>query len=327
MKKLTKILFFVFLLLVVGAGAGYFYLLKAFPKVEKAPDIKISATPEMLKRGEYLFNSVCSCADCHSTRDFSKFTGPVIDGTLGKGGFEFNEDFGLPGKFYAKNITPAGLKDWSDGEIFRAITEGVDKNGEPLFPLMPFISFGKMDKQDIYSIIAYLRTIPPIENNVPAHKPSFPMNLIMRTIPMKNDFHSIPDKSNPVEYGKYVVSAAGCNDCHTQQIKGEFQMDKYLAGGQEFNLPGNITIRPANITPDAETGIGNWAKEQFIKKFKSFKQPEYVPPPVKEGEFNTIMPWTVLANMTEEDLSAVYDYLRTIAPVKNKVEKFSKKLY
>lgn len=325
MKKLLKIFLFIFAFLVIGAVAGYFYIMNALPKISEAPDIKINSTPELVKRGEYLFNNVCGCADCHSTRDYSKYAGPMVEGTKGKGGFEYNEDFDLPGKFYARNITPAGLKGWTDGEIFRAITEGVSKNGEPLFPLMPYLNFGKMDKNDVYAIIAYLKTLSPIENNVPASKPSFPMNLIMRTIPQKSDLKPMPDKSNSKLYGKYLTDIAGCNDCHTPSVKGEFQMNKYLAGGQEFNLPGGIIVRPANITPDIQTGIGSWTKETFIQRFKAYASDKYIPPDVKEGDFNTFMPWTFYSGMTDEDLSAIYDYLRTIVPIPNQVTKFEKK--
>jgi mono/diheme cytochrome c family protein len=324
MRKLFKVLLFIAVLLVMGAAAGYFYIMNALPKTGSPPDIKISATPEMIQRGEYLFNNVCGCADCHSTRDYSKYAGPLVEGTKGKGGFEFNEELGLPGKFYARNITPVGLGKWTDGEIFRAITEGVSRDGEPLFPLMPYLNFGKMDKNDIYAIIAYLRTLQPVDNNVAASKPKFPMNLIMRTIPQPNNLQSVPDKSNSVEYGKYLTNAAGCNDCHTPQVKGEFQMNRYLSGGSEYKLPGGVIVRPANITPDVQTGIGSWTKEEFLNKFRAYRQDKYIPAPVKEGDFNTIMPWTFLSGMTDEDLSAIYDYLKTVTPIPNSVTKFEK---
>jgi len=82
MKKTLKILLFVFAFLLVGAIAGYVYILKAFPKIEPALDIRVNASPEMIKRGEYLFNHVTACADCHSTRDYSKFAGPLVPGTV-----------------------------------------------------------------------------------------------------------------------------------------------------------------------------------------------------------------------------------------------------
>lgn len=324
MKRLFKVLIFLFMLLLVGAAGGYLYIIKAFPKVADAPDIKIESTPELIKRGEYLFSNVCGCADCHSTRDYSKLAGPLVEGTVGKGGEEFNEDMGLPGKFYAKNITPTGLKGWTDGEIFRAITEGVSKDNEPLFPLMPYPNYGKMDKNDVYAIIAYLKTLKPVENKIPERNVKFPVNLIMRTIPEKNNLKQMPDKSNTLEYGKYLIGIAGCNDCHTPQIKGEFQMNQYLAGGQEYKLPGGITIRAANITPDMQTGLGSWTKENFIQKFRAFSKDKYIPTEVKTGEFNTIMPWTFYANMTDDDLSAIYDYLRTVVPIPNKVIKYER---
>ena len=189
---------------------------------------------------------------------------------------------------------------------------------------MPYLNFGKMDKNDIYSIIAYLRTLQPIDNNIAASKPKFPMNLIMRTIPQRNNLQSIPDKSNPVEYGKYLTNAAGCNDCHTPQVKGEYQMNRYLSGGNEFRLPGGVIVRPANITPDIQTGIGSWTKEEFLNKFRAYRQDKYISAPVKEGEFNTIMPWTFLAGMADEDLSAVYDYLQNYYSVTQQSYKIRK---
>jgi hypothetical protein len=83
-------------------------------------------------------------------------------------------------------------------------------------------------------------------------------------------------------------------------------------------------LRSGNITPDNETGIGKWTKDEFINKFKSYDKPEMRNVPVKAGEYNTIMPWTMYGGMTVEDLSAIYSYLRTVKPISNKVEKFSK---
>lgn len=325
MKKAVKIVLFVIIFIILGVTAGYVYLIKAYPNISEAADVKINITPEMLKRGDYLFNSVCGCADCHSIRDYTKYAGPLVTGTTGMGGFEFNEDMGLPGKFYSKNITPAGLKNWTDGELLRAVTEGVSKNGEPLFPIMPYPAFGRMDRDDVFSVLAYMRTLPPIDNNVPESKPNFPMNLIIRTLPQKNDFQPIPDKTNVNEYGKYLLNIAGCSDCHTPQEKGEFLTDKFLAGGQEYKLPSGIIIRSSNITPDMQTGIGNWSKENFIEKFRSFSKDKFVPNDVQKGEFNTIMGWTFYSGMTDDDLSAIFDYLRTVRPIYNPVIKFENK--
>jgi hypothetical protein len=243
------------------------------------------------------------------------------------GGEKFDEEFGLPGTFYSRNITPYGVGNWTDGELLRAITEGISKDGTALFPIMPYLVYGKMDKEDIYSVIAYIRTLPSIKNDVPKSKPNFPMSMIMKTIPEKNAFTQKPDKKDIIAYGEYMVKGASCMDCHSPSKDGELIPGKFLAGGVEIKLPGNTVVRTANLTPDNETGLGLWAKEQFIKRFKQCTDPAYGNTPYKPGEFQTVMPWTVYAGMTEEDLGAIYDYLRSIPAVKNQVEKFSVKLY
>lgn len=324
MKLAFKILLIVFCVVIAGAAAGYTYLLSAYPDVENASDIKIETTGERLTRGKYLFTSVSGCLDCHSQRDFTKLYGPVIPGTEGMGGMLFDEKQGLPGKFYAKNITPAGLSGWSDGEILRAVTQGVNKDGEPMFPIHPYLVYGKMDKEDIYSIIAYLKTLKPIINEVPKSEPKFPVNLIMRTMPTKAQFENRPDPLDKIASGKYLVEAADCIVCHTQSTdKGELITELLGAGGREFPLPWNSVVRSTNITPDRETGLGSWTKEMFIKKFKQYAESNYTSVPVDPGDFNSVMPWSLAANMTEEDLGNIYEYLMTLKPITNKVAIFS----
>jgi len=180
-----------------------------------------------------------------------------------------------------------------------------------------------MDEEDVKSIIAVIRTLKPIKNDVPKSSAKFPMNLIMRTIPAPPQFSKIPDRSNTIEYGKYLVNSASCTDCHTKQVKGKPVEGMEYAGGFDFPFDNGTVVRSANITPDEETGIGKWNRDQFIMKFKSFDRPTETFPPVKVGDFNSWMPWQYYGGMTNEDLGCVYDYLRTLKPVSNKVEKFS----
>lgn len=327
MKIFKKIVKIIMILIGVFIVSGYIYFNSHFPEISDAPDIKIEPTPQRLERGEYLFNYVAACVDCHSERDFSKLSAPVIPGTEGKGGMKFDEQLGLPGTFYANNITPYALGNWTDGEILRAITEGISKDGHALFPIMPYPTLGKMDMEDIYSIIAYMRTLPSIKNDVPASKPNFPMNLILKTLPTKSNFTVKPDLSNRVEYGKYMFEAGGCMDCHTPAVDGKMVMEKYLAGGSEFKLPGGVIIRSANITPDVETGIGSWTKEQFVNTFKQRSEPDIYNSVLKPGEAQTVMAWSLFGKMTVQDLEAMYDYIKTVAPVKNQVNRFEIKLY
>lgn len=323
MKKFLKILgIFVIILILCGTGF-YVYLNKAFPKVSPAPDIKVEITADRIEKGKYLVNHVVGCVSCHSERNFKYFAGPIVPGTEGKGGEAFDENLGFPGNFYSKNITPAGIGGWTDGELYRAITAGVNKEGTPLFPVMPYLHFGQMDEEDIKCIIAYIRTLKPIQNEVQKSVPKFPMTLIIRTIPEDAHFTKKPDRSNIIEYGKYLVNSSSCIDCHTQQNKGKLKEGFEYAGGFEFPLRNGYVVRSANITPDNETGIGSWSKEQFVARFKSYDTPEAHNIPVKDGELNTFMPWTDYAGQTREDLEAIYSYLRTIPAVKNKVDKFS----
>lgn len=323
MRLFKKILLVVIILIFTGVTGLFVYLYTVFPKVQAVPDISIEQTPERLERGKYLFNSVMACIDCHSDRDFTKFSGPVVPGTEGKGGMKFSGEElpGFPGTVYAPNITPAALDQWTDGEIFRAITEGVSKDGRPLFPIMPYMEYRTMDKEDIYSVISYVRSLKPIENEVAERDLDFPLNFLVRTIPLPNDLQTKPDKSDIVKYGEYVMKGAVCNDCHTPMVDGKFDKEKMFSGGQEFHLPGNTILRSANLTPDNETGIGTWSKEFFISRFKSIDAEKIHKTNLKEGEFQTIMPWTMYSQMTEEDLGAIYEYLRTVKPVKNPVKK------
>ena len=137
MKRILKVLGILLLVVVLFAVGAIAYVTQALPDIDAPADLKVELTPERVARGEYLANSVCVCMDCHSTRDWNTFSGPLVPGTLGKGGEKFDETMNFPGTFYSRNVTPFGLKDWTDGEIYRAITSGVSKDGHPFFPVMP----------------------------------------------------------------------------------------------------------------------------------------------------------------------------------------------
>ncbi|MBL7871158.1 MAG: cytochrome C [Cyclobacteriaceae bacterium] len=309
-----------FVLLVLAGVLSYVKL--ALPNVGEPEDLKIDYTTERIERGRYLAHTVTVCMDCHSKRDWSKFSGPLTEGTLGMGGDVFDQSMGLPGVFYARNITPAGIQRYTDGELFRVITTGVTKEGRAMFPLMPYPYYGRMDKEDIYSIISYVRSIPARENAVPDSRPDFPMNFILNTIPQKAANGTLPPKTDLLAYGAYLTNAAGCVECHTQVDKGRIIPEVRFGGGREFQFPDGSVVTSANITPDKETGIGSWTKELFVQRFKAYADSTYVVEPVAVGEFNTIMPWTMYGQMKSEDLEAIYAYLKTVTPLSNSVVKF-----
>lgn len=323
MKKFLKIVSIVLVLIVVLFSATLIYIKTALPAVGEAEDIKIDYTDERIARGEYLANHVNVCMDCHSTRDWSKFAGPPIEGTLGQGGDRFDQSVGMPGVFYAKNITPAGIARYTDGELFRVITTGVTKEGRAMFPLMPYTYYGKMDREDIYSLIAYIRSLAPIQNEVPESTPDFPMNFILNTIPQKADLQKRPEPSDQLAYGAYMTNASGCVECHTPVANGQLIKEFAFGGGREFYFPDGSLVRSSNISSHPETGIGKWTKENFIARFKMFSDSAYVSPSVEKGDFNTIMPWTMYGKMKEEDLAAIYAYLQSVAPIDNKIITFT----
>jgi mono/diheme cytochrome c family protein len=324
MKTLIRIVVALVIVLLVVAGAGLCYLFLAYPVSQPPTAIKIDATPERLARGEYLASHVSGCIGCHSEQDFDKFSLPIKPGTFGKGGELFDEENGLPGKIYAKNITPAGIGSWTDGEVLRAMTAGVSRDGTPLFPIMPYTHFGAMAEEDVHAIIAFIRTLKAIDNPVPARTLNFPMNLITRIIPGPASFKPRPPASDKVAAGAYLVNAGSCGDCHTPiDDRGQPLPGREFAGGQVFKNPKtHFRVVTANLTPDADTGIGSWTEQQFIDKFKGFETPSDAVLTDAEQRQNTFMPWTQLAGMTREDLAAIYAYLRTLKPVTNRVNKF-----
>lgn len=323
MKKAITIVISVIGLVLVLAGAGIVYTLFALPKVQPAPELRVEKTSTAVERGEYLANHVVVCTDCHSTRDWTRFSGPIVRGTEGKGGERFDESLGFPGTFYSKNITPANLGTWTDGELYRLITTGVTKDGEPIFPVMPYISYGNMDPSDVKAIIAYVRTLHPIASTVPPSAPTFPMNIIMRTIPNDPETPGTrPQASNRVEYGKYLATIAACGDCHTPQDKGKPIEGMYMAGGFTFTMSNGTAVRSANITPHKARGIGTWTEEQFIQRFAAYRDASSAHP-VGKGEFNTVMPWLQYAGMTDDDLGAIYTYLMSVPANDHSVEKFT----
>jgi mono/diheme cytochrome c family protein len=324
MKKIIKVIGFLLLLIIVGVVILVSYVKISLPNVGLAPDIKVISTPENIERGDYLANHVLACVDCHSERNDDEFAAPLILGTIGKGGEKFDTTMGFPGTYYAANITPAGIGDWTDGEIFRAITTGVGRDGHAMFPVMPYQSYGKLDKNDIEDVIAYLRTLPAINDTILPPHSNFPMNIIINTIPHKAALTTIPSPDDSLAYGKYLFTAAACHDCHTPFEKGKYDETKFMSGGRSFQLATG-TVYSANITPDEETGIGFWGRDAFINQFKQYRDSATAHRKLQPGDMQTIMPWTAYAGMTDKDLAAIYTYLKTVPAISNKVEKFKPK--
>jgi mono/diheme cytochrome c family protein len=319
MKKITKLIIYLAIAVVLIIVIAVSYVTLAMPDVGQPENIKVELTPKRVERGKYLALHVSVCLDCHSPHDWTKLGGPIDTTRLGAGGEQFDAGVGFPGNVIVPNITPYNLSKWTDGEIFRAITTGVKRDGSAIFPLMPWPYYSKMDKEDIYSIIAYIRTLKPVNIQHPKSTLDFPLNILVHTMPQKAALGTKPDERDTINYGKYLVQSAACQECHSQDDKGTLIAGLEFGGGKQFTVNGN-TLRSANISTDKVTGIGNWTKQQFLARFKAFG--DNTAPHVEKQDFQTIMPWWQYSKMNENDLSSIYAYLRTVKPVKNTVVKF-----
>jgi mono/diheme cytochrome c family protein len=277
----------------------------------------------VVEHGKYLVTHVAICVDCHTKRDFTKFAGPIIWSSLGGGGDTFGAGEGVPGEITPPNITPHALKDWTDDEIERAITQGINKKGDTLFPIMPYNNYNRMAKSDIRAIIAYIRTLSSVESTIPPKKLMIPASMYGPLPQNKVDANVRPDPSDKIKYGEYLTTFASCSDCHTPMTQQGPDFSKMFAGGFVFDLPGLFKVTVPNITPDSTTGIGSWSEEMFLAKFKT--NVAAVEKGENPGKMNTMMPWGMYGKMKEDDLKAIYAYLRTVPSIKNKVEKWPTK--
>jgi len=306
---------------VAGVAGATAYIALATPNARPAKDIQVASTPGRVERGRYLFHHVADCAGCHSPRDPSKFA-MISDLATTGAGFVFPEELGFPGKIVAPNITPdpeTGIGQWTDGEKIRAIREGISRDGRPLFGFMPFRQFAKMSDEDIHSLVAYLNSLPPVRNALPKTVLNFPVSILARFEP-EPFLHAPrpPSRQDRVRYGEHLAGVAGCMECHTELKNGKPLPGMEFAGGHEFAVR-QFVVRSANLTPDDETGIGTWSEERFVRKFRDYRALTYATSPRSVQANFTVMPWYGFAHMEEDDLRAIYAYLRSLKPVYNPV--------
>lgn len=307
--------------LFLGTGGAAAYLVMRKPASAPPRDIRVVMNSEQIERGRYLFHNVFECVGCHSARDYTRFGAPVKPDGIGQG-VVMPSQLGLPGRVVAPNITPdkeTGIGNWTDGEVLRAMREGVDREGNALFPFMPYLSYRNMSDQDAEAIVAYLRSLPPIRNPLPQTELALPVALMIKGAPRPLT-GSVPPPKREVSaaYGEYLVRVGDCAGCHTMQEKGAPLKEMDLAGGFALNFPEGSVVS-ANITPDMETGIGSWTEDGFVSRFKQYQEfARNGAPPLTRDNF-TIMPWLAYSEMEEDDLRAIYRYLRTVKPVRHKV--------
>jgi mono/diheme cytochrome c family protein len=319
-----RVLLWVALVLLVVVSGAAAWLFARQPAQRAAADIKVPMRPDRIERGRYIFENLSDCGGCHSQRDLSRVGGPAVASGRGRGNVLSDLVQGLPGTVVAPNITPdmeTGIGKWTDGEKIRAIREGVDREGRALFPMMPYEAYRSMSDEDVQAVVAYLNSLPPVHNPLPVTKLNFPVNVMIKFAPEPVGSVAQPNHADAQQYGKYVVTVGGCTHCHTPQQKGQPVVGMDYAGGQVFTTKMG-TVVSANITPDLETGIGKWDRGFFIKKFREYKEmAEQGPPPLSGPQAFTLMPWLGMSHLTDEDLGGMYEYLKTLKPVRHYVER------
>jgi mono/diheme cytochrome c family protein len=281
------------------------------PRARPLTDRKFAATPARLARGQYLVDSVTGCVGCHSDQDLGKPGAPPVAGRRGAGVIWAATDTPW---LVAPNITSdkeTGAGNWSDDTLARAIREGIGHDGRALFPIMPYADFRSMSDEDLASIIVYIRTLPPIRNQLPGTKIPFPLNFLIKSLPQPLT-EPVPaaDQSTPVAHGAYLVKMGTCADCHTPQENGKAIKGLDFAGGFVLRGPTG-TVASANITPDP-SGISYYDEGLFLRAMHEGR--------VGARALNATMPWTFFSRMTDDDLRSIFAYLRSLKPIKHRVD-------
>ncbi|MDB4938877.1 MAG: hypothetical protein JWP87_5849 [Labilithrix sp.] len=304
------------LLAVVGVVVKFYVL---SPKSRAAQAVTAPSTPEAIARGKYLVNNVAACIGCHSPVQEDKPGDPPVEGKIAAG-----RDFGdwgpeVPFRLRAPNLTPdkeTGIGAMTDGEVLRAMREGIGRDGRALFPQMPYLTYAKtLNDDDALAIVAYLRTLPPIKNDPGRTEIKFPVSMFIRGVPQPLDAPPPPSPA-PTEKlarGKWLLDVCSCHDCH-DSVDSHMQKlpGKALAGGMKFPLANGkgVAVAP-NITSDKATGIGAYSDDDLRRVFDEGKG--------KSGRFLYVMPWSYYGAMTKDDKEALIAALRLAAPVGNAV--------
>jgi cytochrome c553 len=246
-------------------------------------NITVQGTPEQVARGAYMVSAFPGCAGCHSTEPLKDR--PVLNGQ------PFTEIAALM-QLEAPNLTPGGrLKDWSDGEIVRAIREGINREGRALI-IMPSHEYRHLSDPDVQAIVAYLRSQPPVPGQSAPPSLTLLGTILVGTgqftlsnqAPVQNV--TAPPRGPTAEYGGHLSQVSGCRVCHGDALDGQ------------------------NVPPGPPPGpnlhiVKGWTEEQFFRTIR-----EGVDPSGKR--LTDEMPWREYARGTDDDLRAIYLYVTSL---------------
>jgi hypothetical protein len=308
-KKVLAAIALLVVLLVAGVFVWFYAL---HPRTRPAPDVKAPDSAEAIERGRYMAEAMTGCPACHSPIDETR-PGDFPIAEMLYAGRTFSPEEGFPGTIVAPNLTPdpeTGIGAWTDGEIVRAIREGVSRDGRPLFPLMNYPHYRDLSDEDVLAIVAYLRTQKPIRNDPGRTRLDFPVNVLIRTAPRPVE-ESPPGYPPPgVERGRMMIRVMLCVECHSQAERGEPIAGLEFAGGVPMTGPWG-TVYSSNITSHPSAGIGAYSDEDLRRIFREGRN--------RAGRELWVMPWSITQNLTDEDLDSLIVALREIPPNPNLV--------
>lgn len=315
MKNVLKIFGILMGVLILVLLVGFLYINSSGIPSYEAEQVKYVSvsTPESVARGKKLATMLC--AGCHLNHETGKLTGKHMTDAPTEFGF-----------IYAPNITQDkthGIGDWTDGEILYLLRTGLKRDGKYAPPYMAKLPL--MADEDINAIISFLKSddamvaAEAVEDK--PCEPSILTKLLSRVawkpFPLPEKYIDMPDTSNQIELGRYLALNLDCFSCHSADFKTnnflEPELSKgFFAGGNKpLNLDGNVVLT-SNLTPDKETGIGNWSEEQFVRALKYG---------LKEGERALQYPMFPYSMLTDHEAASIYQYLQTIPAISNKVER------
>jgi mono/diheme cytochrome c family protein len=270
-------------------------------------------SPAEIARGKYIFGATGGCG-CHT-----KPKEPV-----NSGGRRYDGPFG---SVYSSNITPdreTGIGAWTDEQLITAIRLGRRPNGERLIPVHPYTVFNGMAEGDLRALVAYLRTLPPVNRATPPKKIVVPL---FETVFLPAWLAAFAPRETPppaaptsgVARGEYLVRAVGhCGECHTPRtMTMATDNSRFLAGNPKGKGPEGNEV--PNITPDKETGL-TWTVEQIADYLGTGNKPDG---DVAGSLMAEVIEGTTAGykDLTMADRLAIAQYLKTVPPIRNKIGK------
>jgi mono/diheme cytochrome c family protein len=302
MKLFLKITAFIALCI----GAFLMYVQLTYKQTFQAPvtGIKSSSDSTVIGRGKYLVLGAAHCYTCHMPDSLLK--AGAKEQMIG--GHVFETPFGT---MYTPNITSdkeTGIGNFTDEQLARAIRYHINHKNEAM---VGFMSYNAITDDDLTAIVSFLRTVPPMPNKVEPNDYNMLGKILMRFMVKPADPVIATIKPDTTaEYGKYLAyHVTNCNGCHTQRgPMGNFTGEPF-SGGSRWDYDDAVYTSP-NLTFDDSTGrISKWSQQVFIERFRAGKA---LP--------NTPMPWGAYQNLTDDDLTALYKFLKSLPPVHHEIK-------